>query len=74
MLCLDAKLNIECKLVSEGRDPDDNRILATAVAGEVEAVVTGDGGLLALRASVRAAGRRSLSQSPLMTPVVTRFA
>jgi len=61
-------------MCSEGRDPDDNRILATAVAGEVEAVVTGDGGLLALGASVRAAERRSAGQSPLMTPVVTLFA
>ena len=30
------------------RDPDDDWVLATAVAGEAEAIVTGDGGLLAL--------------------------
>ena len=30
------------------RDPDDDWVLATAVAGEAEAIVTGDGDLLAL--------------------------
>jgi putative PIN family toxin of toxin-antitoxin system len=28
------------------RDPDDDRVLATAVAGEADAIVTGDGDLL----------------------------
>jgi hypothetical protein len=31
------------------RDPDDDWVLATAVAGEVEAIVTGDADLLTLR-------------------------
>jgi putative PIN family toxin of toxin-antitoxin system len=30
------------------RDPDDDWVLATAIAGEAEAIVTGDGDLLAL--------------------------
>jgi len=30
------------------RDPDDDRVLATAVAGQAEAIVTGDGDRLAL--------------------------
>ena len=30
------------------RDPDDDWVLATAVAGQAEAIVTGDGDLLAL--------------------------
>jgi putative PIN family toxin of toxin-antitoxin system len=32
------------------RDPDDDWVLATAIAGEAEAIVTGDGDLLALGA------------------------
>ena len=32
------------------RGPDDNWVLATAVAGQAEAIVTGDGDLLALSA------------------------
>ncbi len=32
------------------RDPDDDRVLATAVAGEAETIVTGDGDLLVLEA------------------------
>jgi uncharacterized protein len=32
------------------RDPDDDWVLATAIAGEAEAIVTGDGYLLSLRA------------------------
>ncbi|HEX9670444.1 MAG TPA: putative toxin-antitoxin system toxin component, PIN family [Thermoanaerobaculia bacterium] len=31
------------------RDPDDDWVLATAVAGEAEVIVTGDGDLLDLR-------------------------
>jgi putative PIN family toxin of toxin-antitoxin system len=33
-----------------GRDPDDDWVLATAIAGQAEAIVTGDGDLLALDA------------------------
>ena len=32
------------------RDPDDDRVLAAALAGEAEAIVTGDGDLLVLGA------------------------
>jgi len=32
------------------RDPDDDWVLATAIAGQAEAIVTGDGDLLALGA------------------------
>ncbi len=32
------------------RDPDDDRVLAAAIAGEAEALVTGDGDLLVLGA------------------------
>jgi putative PIN family toxin of toxin-antitoxin system len=37
------------------RDPDDDWVLATAIAGQAEAIVTGDGDLLELRAYQRVA-------------------
>jgi uncharacterized protein len=40
------------------RDPDDDRVLATAVAGQTDVIVTGDQDLLVLR---RHAGTRILS-------------
>ncbi len=35
--------------IAVSRDPDDNRVLEAAVAGQVDYIVTGDRDLLALR-------------------------
>ncbi len=42
---------VEARPLAEpvSRDPDDDWVLATALAGEAEAIVTGDGDLLTLR-------------------------
>lgn len=63
-----AEIVVPADVPAVSRDPDDDRVLAAGVLGEVEAIVTGDGDLLVLETHDAVAIIRPAELAARLTP------